>query len=107
MTTKRRLTMKTIIIAAAAFSSLFATAAFADTVKVSAAVVTHDLNLSTPHGAKTLALRIHRAASQLCNEESNSVFSEARKAYRACYKSATESTVAAVQARTSVTLAAR
>ena len=101
--------MKTFIIIAAALSlsGLSATAASAENVRVSTTVASQDLNLTSPNGVKTLKLRIHHAACQLCGGSSFSHYREERKAFKACYQSATESTIAAVQAKTNVIVAAR
>lgn len=101
--------MKTFIIIAAALSlsGLSATTASAQNVQVSVAVASQDLNLTSPNGVKTLKLRIHRAASQLCGGSSFSHYREERKAFKACYQSATDSTIAAVQAKTNTILAVR
>ncbi len=101
--------MKTFIFitAALSLSGLSATAASAQDVRISTSVSTQGLDLSRDNDVRVLKLRIHRAAKSLCGDYADSLYRGERKAHRACYNSAVKSTLAAVQARTNVSLAAR
>ena len=103
--------MKSIIniiaVTALTLAGVSATAVHASESQASIAVATNDLDLSTAKGAKTLRLRIHRAATELCGDLSGSSFAEQRKLFRTCYQTATQPAFASAQAKSSVKIAGR
>lgn len=103
--------MKTIIniiaVTALTLTGVSATAVHASEGQTSIAVATNDLDLSTAKGAKTLRLRIHRAATELCGDLGGSSFVEQRKLFRTCYQTATQPAFAAAQAKSTVKIAGR
>ena len=103
--------MKSIIniiaVTALTLAGVSATAVHASESQASIAVATNDLDLSTAKGTKTLKLRIHRAATELCGDLSGSSVVEQRKLFRTCYQTATQPAFASAQAKSSVKIAGR
>ncbi len=97
----------TLAIAALTMTGVSATATQASESQASIAVATSDLDLSTVKGTKTLKLRIHRAATELCGDLGGSAYAEQRKFFRACYQNATQPAFASAQAKSSAKIAAR
>jgi UrcA family protein len=102
--------MKTFIIIATALtlSGLSVPAAAStDEQKVSVTIQSRDLDLSSDQGVKTLKLRIHRAATEVCGDAAGSDYLEQRKAFRKCYDTISQSAFASAQSKMSGTLAVR
>ncbi len=73
----------------------------------SLSVKTADLNLASEQGQQVLALRIHRAATELCASEAVNYLPAMQRAERQCIKEAKANVIAAVEAKTGVRSASR
>jgi UrcA family protein len=90
-----------------AFATIAAAIALTTSASVIAApaglsVQTADLNLATDSGQKTLALRIDRAARELCTSEAVRQSPEMIRAERQCIKAAKQSAEKQIAARQGV-----
>jgi UrcA family protein len=90
--------MKTVFIALAIAS--LANPAITAAEQRSLSVKTGDLNLATAKGQKALALRIHRAASELCKSEALEQLPAMQRAERRCIEGTKASAIAAAGRKT-------
>jgi UrcA family protein len=92
---------------AAMLSIALATPGLAQDPAEQATISYRDIDVDTAHGQRVLALRIHRAASKLCESADERLDSKARIRASQCRAQVTRDAQVAISERSSVKLAGR
>jgi UrcA family protein len=92
---------------AIAVAALPFAAAYASDEDGTARVRVSDLNLASAEGQKTLALRIDRAARDVCDTSNDRFGSKVLKAKRLCRQEVTANAIALVKAKSVIRVAAQ